>query len=418
MILRSLLVASLFTLGTPGTLWAQAATAAPADATASANQALRGELNALLTSMAARALDADFDGYLKHIDPADDRFVNEQKYWAKDLLRVPALELVYELGEEIKTPAEGVAEAKLTVKWAMKKADGTKAKPREVNFDARFSKRDGTWTYSGEAWLKHEAPGVIVFYWPGFEELAKGVAEVFPGIRAAVEPGFNLVVPRAQEVKLYASMKHLQHSICLSYTDGLGGWNEPGEPIKQLAHKNQTGESSKVVLAHEFGHACTFEMGPTANEMPWWALEGVAELSAEAFSKGRDSNDRAVRKMAREGKIPDWKALTTFNEVSGENYGKVYTLGHHMLGFISDRFERKGRVAWLYAMSNGKSLDEATRSALGMSFAELDAEWRAEIAKPRDEPEKESEEKASTKGEANAESKSGAKAPAASTPDK
>jgi hypothetical protein len=38
-------------------------------------------------------------------------------------------------------------------------------------------------------------------------------------------------------------------------------------------------------------------------------------------------------------------------------------------------------------MSNGKSLDEATRSALGMSFAELDAEWRAEIAKPL--PEKE-----------------------------
>jgi hypothetical protein len=390
MIIRSLVAASVFVLGSSTSLAQSegASAAAPAaQGPASSTEALRGELNALLASMAARALDADFDGYLKHIDPADDRFVNEQKYWAKDLLRVPAAELVYELGEEIKTPAEGVAEARLTVKWAMKKPDGTKAKARDVNFDARFSKRDGNWTYSGEAWLRHEAPGVIVFYWPGFEDLAKGVAEVFPSIRAAVEPGFNLVVPRAQEIKLFASMKHLQHSICLSYTDGLGGWNEPGEPIKQLAHKGQTGESSKVVLAHEFGHACTFEMGPTSNEMPWWALEGVAELSAEVFSNSRESNDRAVRKMAREGKIPNWDDLARFNEVSGENYGKVYTLGHHMLGFISDRFERKGRVAWLHAMSNGKSLDEATRSALGMSFAELDAEWRAEIAKPL--PEKE-----------------------------
>lgn len=390
MIIRSLVISGLF-LTTPSVLLAQADSApavlasvdTPAKAPNPKGEAFRTELNALLASMAARALDADFDGYMKHIDPTDDRFINEQKYWAKDLLKKPAAELTFTLGEEILTPSDDVVETKLTVNWAMKKDDGTTAKPREVNFDARFTKRSGVWTYSGEAWLRHEAPGVIVFYWPGFEDLAKGVAEVFPDIRAQVEPGFNLVIPRAQEVKLYASMKHLQHSICLSYTDGLGGWNEPGEPIKQLAHKGQTGESSKTVLAHEFGHACTFEMGPTANEMPWWVLEGVAELSAEAYSKSRDSNDKAVRKMAKDGKIPAWKDLTTFGDVSAANYGKVYTLGHHMLGFISERFERKGRVAWLHAMANGKSIDEATRSALGMSFAELDAEWRVAIAQPR-----------------------------------
>jgi hypothetical protein len=394
-----LLVASILALSVPGQLRAQttppqptppaSSAIAPGLAASSAGEAHRTDLLALLGSMSARALDADFEGYMRLIDPADDRFVNEQKYWAKDLLKKPAAELTFSLGDEIRTPSEGVAEVLLTVNWAMKKDDGTTAKPREVSFDARFTKRSGVWTYSGEAWLRHEAPGVIVFYWPGFEDLAKGVAEVFPDIRAKVEPGFNLVIPRAQEVKLYASMKHLQHSICLSYTDGLGGWNEPGEPIKQLAHKGQTGESSKTVLAHEFGHACTFEMGPTANEMPWWALEGVAELSAEVYSNSRDSNDKAVRKMAKDGKIPEWKDLTTFGEVSAANYGKVYTLGHHMLGFISERFERKGRVAWLHAMANGKTLDEATRSALGMSFAELDAEWQHAIAQPRTDDEKE-----------------------------
>jgi hypothetical protein len=358
---------------------------APAAAAAADTAAIRAELRTLLDAMAAAALEADIDTYLSFIDPADDRFVNEQKYWAKDLMKKPTAELAYSLGEEIMTPAEGVAEVRLTAKWAMKKDDGTTAKHREVDFDARFTQRDGRWTYSGEAWERYEAPGVIVMHWPGWDELAKGVAEVFPSIRAHVETGFGLVVPRDQEVKLFASMKHLQFSICLSYTDGLGGWNEPGEPIKQLARKDQTGEGSKVVLAHEFGHACTFEMGPTSNEMPWWVLEGVAELSAEEFAKSRDRNDRSVRRMAAAGKVPAWKDLAMFGEVSQENYGKVYTLGHHMLGYISGRFGREGRIAWLHAMANGKTLDEATRAALGMSFDDLDAAWREEIAKPAEE---------------------------------
>jgi hypothetical protein len=142
-----------------------------------------------------------------------------------------------------------------------------------------------------------------------------------------------------------------------------------------------------VVLAHEFGHACTFELGPETSWMPWWVLEGVADLSAEEFSKSRDSNDRAVRKMAAAGKIPAWKDLTFFNEVSQENYGKVYTLGHHMLGFVSERYGRDKRVEWLTIMAKGGTLDEATRRAFGLPFDQLDKEWREEIAKPAPEPE-------------------------------
>lgn len=350
---------------------------------------LRAELNTLLTDMAKHIVAVDVDAYLAHIDPRDVPFVNEQKYFAKDLFKKPAAEITYTLGEELRMPEKlhlpggpSVVEADLTIEWSMLKPDGTAGKARKVSFDARFSKVGGAWKYSGEAWERYEAEGVIVLFWPGSEELAKGVAEVFPEIKHKVEEGFNLTVPHAQEIKLFNSMRHLQHSICLSYTDGLGGWNEPGEPIKQLAHKGQTGESSKVVLAHEFGHACTFELGPTSNSMPWWILEGVAELSAEQFSKSAERNDRDVRSMSQAGKIPEWKALADFGDVSKENYGKVYTLGHHMLGYISERFGRKGRIAWLKALSTGSNLDQATRSALGISFDQLDTDWRAEIAKP------------------------------------
>jgi len=40
------------------------------------------------------------------------------------------------------------------------------------------------------------------------------------------------------------------------------------------------------------------------------------------------------------------------------------------------------RNAWLRGIAaDGKTLNEATQSALGMSFEELDRQWREEIAK-------------------------------------
>jgi len=355
------------------------------------SQALqRTELETLLASMSREVLKGDAEAYLKLIDPRDPCFVAEQTYWANDLKKFPALAFEQKL-EDIKADGPDAAVGKLTWTWKVKKGEG-EPKERTVTFDARFTKADQGWRYAGEHWLRRESKesnNVLVLFQPGFEELADGICEVFPEVRAHVEEGFGIKVPRVQEVKLYASMKHLQAGICLSYTDGLGGWNEPGESIRQLVRKKQTGKESMTVLAHEFGHVCTFELGNKSNEMPWWVLEGVAELSSEHFAKSRERNDHQIRRMKEKGRLAEWKDLTTFGEVTGENYGKVYSQGHHMLGFISQSMGREKRVAWLRKMATGSTLDEATKSELGMSFAELDAKWRDSLLPLPEEPKKE-----------------------------
>jgi len=340
--------------------------------------------------MSREVLKGDAEAYLKLIDPRDPCFVAEQTYWANDLKKFPALAFEQKL-EDIKADGPDAAVGKLTWTWKVKKGEG-EPKERTVTFDARFTKADQGWRYAGEHWLRRESKesnNVLVLFQPGFEELADGICEVFPEVRAHVEEGFGIKVPRVQEVKLYASMKHLQAGICLSYTDGLGGWNEPGESIRQLVRKKQTGKESMTVLAHEFGHVCTFELGNKSNEMPWWVLEGVAELSSEHFAKSRERNDHQIRRMKEKGRLAEWKDLTTFGEVTGENYGKVYSQGHHMLGFISQSMGREKRVAWLRKMATGSTLDEATKSELGMSFAELDAKWRDSLLPLPEEPKKE-----------------------------
>ena len=185
---------------------------------------------------------------------------------------------------------------------------------------------------------------------------------------------------RVQEVKLYTSMKHLQASIYLSYVDSLGGWNEPREAIKILKMGPMGEEAMRPLLAHEYGHVATFELGEKATTMPWWSVEGVAELSAETLG-GRDDVYawRRVLRWHREGQLLEWSRLADFRGEAANHYDHVYAQGQHMLGYISERFGRTGRNTWLREMAQGKSLEEASRIAFRREWAEVDRDWREEI---------------------------------------
>ncbi|MDX2131625.1 MAG: hypothetical protein SFY69_06210 [Planctomycetota bacterium] len=350
---------------------------------ARADPAVKAGVEATMRGIEAAALAGDAPAYLAFIDKADSEFVYEQTYFANDMAKKKPTAVQLTVGE---LAVEGPnATGPLTWTWTM--AEG---KPRTVTFAARFVSQDGRWLYAGETWETHEAPGVVVYHDPGLDELAERTVEAFVAVRADVEklfghhegdlPGHDL--PRhTQKIKLYGSMRHLQHSICLSYTNGLAGWNEPNESIKLLASRRSSVPDLKALLAHEYGHVATFVMGPASNKMPWWALEGVAEYAMTTVLDGR-TPERAVERWARRGQLAPWDAITDFETVEGRYQGHVYTQGHHMVQFITTRSGDGARNAWFRAMSGGKSLDEATREALGVSFEALDKEWRDSLPAP------------------------------------
>lgn len=342
----------------------------------------REAIEAVLRKLETAAVAGDKAGWLAHIPADDSEWLHEQTYFANDLTKKPVEKLSITLKDV--TPVEGGATAEVTFAWNL-----PGARSRSVDFGAKFVERDGRWLYAGETWERHEAPGVVVLHDPGLGELASRVVEAFSAIRGPVQEGFEMqqgeLASRTQQIKLYGSMKHLQQSICLSYKDGLAGWNEPGESIKLLANGRSQVPELKVLLAHEFGHVATFATGPKANDMmPWWLLEGVAELSAEAVA-GSPSPNGMVDAWARQGNLAPWDDLADFDTIQQKWYGHVYKQGHHLMKFISDRWKREGRNAWLRAMGQGKTLDEATKEVFKISFEELDRQWRATLpgaAKP------------------------------------
>jgi hypothetical protein len=357
------------------------------------------EVEQMFGAMAHAVLTQDVEGYLSHIARADREYVAEQTYFAKDFAKPgkATKELSITLDPATLDVGDGSAFATVTFTWLQAQGEeGTEAKERTVSFPARFEHENGSWKYAGEKWHKHEAPGVLVLFDEGLDDAAASAAEAFRGVRGGVEAAFELSTTdfpsRTKAIKLYSSMKHLQQSICLSYEDGLSGWNEPGEALKILPGRNaSTPDRFRSLLAHEYGHCATFELGPTSNDMPWWILEGVAELMTEAVNdKARERAMKAAVRWSRAGTLADWNDLADYEKVPDKLSGRVYTQGHAMVAYITETFTSAKRNAWLRALSNGRSLDQATTDVLGMSFSALDAQWRATLPppeKPQDEPE-------------------------------
>ena len=92
-----------------------------------------------------------------------------------------------------------------------------------------------------------------------------------------------------------------------------------------------------------------------------------------------------MKGWARAGELAAWDDLTDFRTVKSSLGGHVYKQGQHMLGYISERFGRAKRNAWLKSMAQGAKLNDATQTALGISFVDLDTAWRATLPK-KEEP--------------------------------
>lgn len=365
--------------------------AAPPTAPA-APGAAHQQVESLLREMTAAVSNADQDRFLACVCLSDPIFAMEERNWAKDLGRKRPEKFEARLADEESdlTPGtDGAVAAKVTMVWQM-----PDQRERTLTIPCRFVAAPKGLLFAGEDWHVMEAPGVRVYFFQGAERAAKAVADVLPDVRKHTEKLFELendtnLTQRVQEVKLYTSMKHLQESIYLSYSDGLSGWNEPGESIKVRTSGNLREPGfMKVLLGHEYGHVATFELGPQANDMPWWILEGVAELSAEHYSHDTREVDRTVRKWANDDKLVPWDKLADFRGEALNHQQNVYTQGHHMVSYITERFCNTKRNDWMRAMANGASMEDATKRVLGLTFAELDAQWRESLAAPKEEPSK------------------------------
>jgi hypothetical protein len=338
-------------------------------------------IGALLERMEAAVLAGDPGAYLECVDKSHAEWAREQTNWAADLAgHTPEAFDMALTGEPAGEDGPAGKIGDLKIRWTL-----PGGRERSVEFAARFTPGEGGWLFAGEAWTElasADGQNIVLYLDKALEDTALRVIEVMPEIRGHVDEGFGASLDHPQVIKLYTDMGHLQESIYLSYTDPLGGWNEPGEAIKIVATERMGARQMRNLLAHEYGHVATFTYSPDAsNNIPWWAAEGAAELAAEKFAgrRGREAVNEVVRAWANAGRLADWEDMADFRKTPSDLHGHVYTQGHQFVGYLSERFGRESRNLWLRRLAEGAGVEKATSEAFGLAFEQLDREWRASL---------------------------------------
>lgn len=334
-------------------------------------------VRATLSAMQAAIVRADSGAYMALVDAADPVFAEEQRKWARDLRTRPVASVRFQPVGAPEFRDDGAWTVPVEMAWVL---PGEEAE-RRVAYDAVFRPvglPQGAWVYAGRAWQEIHGPGVRIMITPGdthAAEMANHLAQRVHDLLESVEMELEQKLSVEPTFKIYPDMRSLQASIALSYTSSLGGWNEPGESIKLLGRAGFAGPRMEPTVAHELGHAVSFDYGPEVIHAPWWVLEGIAEIAADPFRTR--ALDAVAPRLARRGELIEFARLADFR---GEamNYGRqVYTQGRSVMAYLTQRYGRTPRNDWIRAMARGDSLDAATRAAFGIPFDQLDADWRA-----------------------------------------
>lgn len=360
----------------------------------------------LLTQIERAVLAQDKPAYMALVVPeagplGDQVFRTEHGRWADDWVKNRVE--VYQLRATPAEPGLGIQGSgpdrfvcRLKTTWKLPSSKRT----RSTEFDAVFVRTEaGAWLYAGEAWSTAEHPATATFagarvkFNPADAVVAKTASiagAAMPEVRAHVDDFLGVKPTVVQEIKLYRSLAHLQHSIWLSYTEPLGGWNEPGEAIKVLVTPDSV-RDIRGFLAHEYAHVATFVHGPNATNAPWWLLEGIAELASANYRPGATvARQRTIADWAAQDQFAPWEAIAPFplKPEDEQYYRHVYTQGEDMLAWQTEQFGAQARNAFVASVCKGDSLDVASTKAFGKPWAAIDALWRnaaALLVKPEPE---------------------------------
>jgi len=321
--------------------------------------------------------DHSFSDYLACLAPADAATRTEQIYFANDLSIKPARSVSLIVESLVAGPREDIALG--TMRWMWRYEAGEKAARREFEGYARFRRTEAGWLYEGPLWERLIEKDAQVWYMAGYEPAAKAAMSAFRKVKASVEATLRAAPAEPHIIKLYRSPQELKFAIALSYNEDIDGWNEPGESIRLVTAKDKPESDFRALIAHEYGHVCTFALGPAANDMPWWTLEGIAELAAEPFAKDGIEHMRGLREDSRKGTLVPLADLANMDTIRPENFGKVYTQGRGVVRHVLTTYGPTKLDAWLRAMANGQAYPAACVSVLGVSDAQLESAWRESL---------------------------------------
>lgn len=229
-------------------------------------------------------------------------------------------------------------------------------------------------------WQVRENQDIVVFWYGGGEEVGQrlfhSAASALQRLSLTTEAQLEFPI----RIVIYASEADFRSAFPY-LNEWVGGRAFTESALIVLYAEADPGSLDWTVkrgIPHEIAHILFHQATQHPySSPPTWLNEGLAMYSEEA---AHDGERALVRRAVQRGELLSLAQISGGFPPDPEAANLSYAESLSTVEFILDRYGAETVAAFLRAFKDGKTTDEATRQAFGLSLEEFELEWREYLA--------------------------------------
>lgn len=252
--------------------------------------------------------------------------------------------------------------------WRITEADGDVVETPEQTlswFDDRYD------------WVPLEGPNVTVYAYDVDPTFHQEILDSAERTVTNLSESYGAELEQRVRVWAYTDKEHLYGALAPNSEPWIAGAAYPGlHVLMAVLPPGDIGEVQRVV-PHEVSHQVLHQATDNPfNTPPQWLDEGLATYWQEA---GRDRFYSYALELAATGEVPPLRTLNGTFPYDRDGATAAYALSLTAVMYIVDTWGDEGMAKLLATFDEGISYEDAVQQGLGISFDELDRQWREDL---------------------------------------
>jgi hypothetical protein len=257
----------------------------------------------------------------------------------------------------------------------------------DVQYRWRITEEDGDvvetpeqtllWADDRYDWAPLSGPNVTVYTYDADPNFQQAILDAAERTIASLAEAYGARLEQPVRVWAYADKEHLYGALAPNSEQWIAGAAYP--PLHMIMAVLPPGDYDEVkrVVPHEISHQVLYQATDNAfNSPPQWLDEGLAVYWQES---GRDRFYSYALELAASGKVPPLRTLNGTFPYDRDGATASYAFSLSAVMYILDTWGDEGMSKLLATFPEGITYEDAIQRGLGISFDELDRQWREDL---------------------------------------
>ncbi|MBA3450117.1 MAG: hypothetical protein H0T18_02760 [Chloroflexia bacterium] len=257
----------------------------------------------------------------------------------------------------------------------------------DINYHWRITEDDGDivetpeqtilWGDDRYTWTPLSGPNVTVYTYDADPAFQQEILDSAERTITSLAESYSVELEQPVRIWAYAGKDDLYGALAPNSEPWIAGAAYPGlHMIMAILPPGDHGEVKRVV-SHEISHQVLHQATDNPfNSPPQWLDEGLATYWQES---GRDRFYSYALEIAATGEVPPLRTLNGNFPYDRDGATAAYSFSLSAVMYILDTWGDEGMAKLLATFEEGITYEDAVQQGLGISFDELDRQWREDL---------------------------------------